>query len=158
MTDSDLIHFENVGGRHPVFPEEKRRKFTAISARIGVWGVITGLGSIAVGFLAPGAALGLAGVGFLAGGLGAIATSVLVARDLRKASWPLKLAAFVGAPFGACLVAFAGGTLLGWPFLQIPLVAWAVPVGAVLGVTLMILLLTGFLTHALSRPDSGWED
>jgi hypothetical protein len=38
MTDSDLVHFEKAGGRYPVFPEEKRRKLTAISARVGVWG------------------------------------------------------------------------------------------------------------------------
>ena len=78
MTDTDLVlvhEGRQVEETSPV-PEERRRKLTALSARVGVWGIIAGLSSIALGALAPGAAFGLAGFGFLAGGLGAVGTSI----------------------------------------------------------------------------------
>jgi hypothetical protein len=159
MTDSDLVLIEGDGnsGRVSLTPEDRRRRLTAISARVGVWGIIGGLSSIAIGFMSPGVALGAAGLGFLAGGIGAIGTSILVAKDLKRAPVPLKLAAFVGVPFGASLIAFACGTFLGWPFSQ-RLFAYAIPTGAILGVVLMILLLTGFLSHAFSGRGSEGED
>jgi hypothetical protein len=167
MTRSDLVFLDREENRGTALTPERwrerltalsaRERLTALSARVGVWGVITGLGSIALGAVAPVAAIGLAGIGFFAGGLGAIGTSILVARDLRKASLPLKLAAFVGLPFGASLITFVCGAFWRWP-LPIGLVSWSVPVGAILGVTLMVLLLTGFLSHAFSAPGSDWED
>ena len=115
--------------------------------------LLPGLGSIALGAAMPLAATQFAGAGFFAGGLGAMATSILVAKDLRKASLPLKLAAFVGLPFGASLVALFVERSGAYPF-PCTLVSLSVPVGAILGVTLMILLLTGFLSHAFSGSRS----
>ncbi|MBT8398787.1 MAG: hypothetical protein HKO65_08950 [Gemmatimonadetes bacterium] len=158
MTKADLVFLDKLGKREDSFSlEVRRRKLIALSARIGVWGVITGLASIAFGALAPLAAISLAGIGFFAGGLGAMGTSVLVVKDLRRASWPLRLAAVLGLPFGACLVTFVCGAFWQWP-LPIALVSLSVPVGAILGVMLMILLLTGLLSHGLSGPRTGWED
>ena len=159
MTDSDLVlrHGETDTGKYSLSSEDKRRKLTAISARVGVWGIIAGLTSIAFGPAIPVGTLGLAGLGFLAGGVGAIGTSILVLKDLKRAPLPLKLAAFVGFPFGASLIAFSCGVVLGWPF-PLGLLGLAIPVGAILGVTLMVLLLAGFLSHAFSQGGSGWED
>jgi hypothetical protein len=158
MKDSDLIHLEKASVRYAASPEERRKKLIAISSRLGVWGIIGGLCSIIVGALAPGVAFQVAGLGFLAGGVGAVATSVLVAKDLRSASWPLKLAAFVGIPFGVCLIAFASGGMLGWPLFPRVFVDLAARTGAILGVTLMILLFTGFLSHAFFSSGTRWED
>lgn len=159
MTDSDLalVHEGMQAGEKFQAPEERRRKLTALSARVGVWGIIAGLSSIALGALAPGVAFEMAGLGFLAGGVGAIGTSILVLKDLKRAPLPLKLAAFVGVPFGGSLIAFACGAILGWPY-SMRFVALAVPAGAILGVVLMVLLLTGFLSHAFSGQGSEWED
>jgi hypothetical protein len=68
-----------------------------------------------------------------------------------------KLSAFVGVPFGGSLLAFACGAILGWPF-PMRFFALAIPVGAILGVVLMVPLLTGFLSHAFARHGSEWED
>jgi hypothetical protein len=157
MTDSKLVQRSLDGRLDLVSVEEKRRKLFAISARVGVWGVIAGLGSMALAGLAPDLAVVLSGEGFLVGGLGAIGTSILVVRDLKGASLPLKLAAFVGIPFGASLVAFAGTFMLGWP-LPMRLVGIALPVGVITGVTLMVLLLAGFISHAVSDSAPDWED
>lgn len=158
MTDSDLVlRGDGDAGGTSLTVEERRRKLIAISARVGVWGIIGGLASLTVGSLAPGAALQLAGFGFLAGGLGTIGTSILVLKDLKRATLPLKLATFVGFPFGASLIVFGVGDLLRWAF-PWQLVALAVPAGVFLGVVLMILLFTGFLSHAFSGRTSEWED
>ena len=158
MTRADLVFLNRDKGESTALTgEESRRKLTALSARVAVWGVITGLGSIALGAAMPLAAINLAAAGFFAGGVGAMATSVLVAKDLGKASWPLKLAAIVGLPFGASLVAFVCGGIWSLP-LPVSLISLSVPVGAILGVALMILLLTGFLSHAISGSRSEWDD
>ena len=157
LTDSDLAFLQRgKGGKLSLASEEWRRKLTSVSARLGVWGIIGGLCSIIVGPISPGFGLGLAGLGFLVGGIGAIGTSVLVAKDLRRAPLTLKLAALVGFPFGVSLIAFAVGVLWRWPT-AIGFMTLAIPVGAILGVTLMILLVTGLLFHAFSMRDSQWE-
>ena len=154
----DLIGYRSGEETRPVlFSEEQRRKLTAVSARVGVWGVIGGLGSILLAPLSPVLAINLMGAGFLAGGLGAMGTSFLVARDLKRASLPLKLASFVGFPFGASLAIFGATQLFQLPFL-FPFAALTIPAGLFLGVTLMILLLTGFLSHAFSKRGSDWEE
>jgi hypothetical protein len=158
MTNSDLVFLEDGSDRHAIAPEDRRKRLIAISARAGVWGIIGGLTCIIVGAAVTGVAFGVAGLGFLAGGIGAVSTSVLVAKDLKRASWPLKLAAFVGVPFGVCLIAFATGGILGWPLFPRILVNLAVPAGAILGVVLMILLLAGFLSHAFFPAGTSWED
>lgn len=159
MTDSDLISLSNDddGSSTALSPEEKRRKLTAFSARVGVWGIIGGLGSILLAPLGVGFALNLASLGFLAAGIGAVGTSILVAKDLKRAPLPLKLATFVGFPFGACLFLFGAGQLL-LPPGAFRLVSLAVPAGALLGVTLMILLLAGFFSHAFFNRETDWED
>lgn len=164
MTDSDLISLSTDGGNSiALSPEDRRRKLTAISARIGVWGIIGGLGSLLVGPLFPGLALNLMSFGFLAGGIGAIGTSILVTKDLKRASLPLKLATYVGFPFGASLLIFGAGQLI-LPPGSFRLVALAIPAGMLLGLTLMILLLAGFFSHAFFNrdpdldPESDWED
>ena len=162
MANSDLINLPPDGENNLVLsPEEKRRKLTAISARVGVWGIIGGLGSMLLGAFSPGLAINLMGFGFAAGGIGAIGTSILVAKDLKRAPLPLKLATFVGFPFGASLLIFGASQLI-LPPGGFRLVALAIPVGMVLGVALMILLLAGFFSHAFFNKDSGlesdWED
>ena len=157
MTDSNLVQGNRDEGLDLVSAEEKRRRLISISARVGVWGVIAGLGSIALAGLAPDLAVVLSGGGFLLGGLGAIGTSMLVLKDLGRASHPLQLAALVGIPFGASLVAFAGTFMLGWPF-PMRLVGFALPAAVILGVTLMILLLAGFISHAFSDSEVDGED
>ena len=69
----DLIGYHTGEEPRPVlFSEEIRRKLTAVSARVGVWGIIGGLGSILLAPLSPVLAINLMGAGFLAGGLGAL--------------------------------------------------------------------------------------
>lgn len=157
MSESELATRDIDERLKLVSAEERHRKLIAISARVGVWGVIAGFASIGLSVISPLLAVGLSGVGFIAGGLGAMGTSILVARDLKQASLPLKLAAFVGIPFGVSLITFAGTLMLGWP-LPTGLVGIAAPTALILGVTLMILLLAGFLSHAFSDPGSDWED
>ena len=159
MSDSELVQLlGDEGRRHPTSPDERRSKLIAISARVGVWGIIGGLCSIILGPMLPAAGLGAAALGFMAAGAGSIGTAILVVKDLKKASWPLKLAAFVGIPFGASLILAAGGLLLGWPLFPMGLAALALPAGVILGVILMILLITGFLSHAFLPPNSEWGD
>jgi hypothetical protein len=158
MSDIDLVGFHDEKESPPVLSsQEQRRKLTAVSARVGVWGIIAGLGSLLLAPLSPVLAINLMGAGFLAGGLGAMGTSVLVAKDLNRASLPLKLATFVGFPFGTSLAIFGATQLFQLPFL-FPIVALTIPAGLFLGVTLMILLLTGFLSHAISNWESDWEE
>jgi uncharacterized membrane protein YfcA len=71
---------------------------------------------------------------------------------------PLKLAAFVGILFGVGLIAFASGGILGWPLFPGVFLDLAVPTGAILGVTLMILPFTGFLSRWFFPFDERWED
>jgi hypothetical protein len=157
-------------------PEEIRRRRVALSARVGVWGIIGGLGafiaspilySIGVGSVLPSPVLtviglGIASASFGIAGLGTMATSVLVMKDLKRASWPLKLASIVGLPFGLSLALGGFGALLGLPPLGLRLPFWlmslTVPAGMMLGVTLMILLLAGFFSHAFFNRSSTWED
>lgn len=164
MADTDLINLSPDGENSlSLSPEEKRRKLTAISARVGVWGIIGGLGSLLLGPLSPGLAINLMSLGFAAGGIGAIGTSILVAKDLKRARLPLKLATFVGFPFGASLLIFGAGQLILSPG-SLRLVSLAIPAGLLLGLTLMILLLAGFFSHAFFNrdpdfdPESDWED
>jgi hypothetical protein len=158
MTHSDLIFIDSRRSKgEALFSEEGRRKLIAISARTGVWGIIVGFVSLLVASSLQGVATMLAGFGFLAGGLGALATSLLVMKDLRRASLPLKLAAILGIPFGMSLVLLMGGTLLHWS-LPLWLVSWAVPGTAIMGATIMILLMAGFITLALSGGRFQWED
>ena len=97
MADSDLVHRrEKNAGLVSLDPEDRRRRLIAISARVGVWGIIGGLSSIAVGFLSPGVALNFAALGFCAGGVGAIGTSVLVLGELKRAPPPPQARHFRG--------------------------------------------------------------
>jgi len=52
MSDSELVQLlGDEGRRHPTSPDERRSKLIAISARVGVWGIIGGLCSIILGVI-----------------------------------------------------------------------------------------------------------
>jgi len=144
------------GRQVPAIPGEGRRRLIAISSRVGVWGIIGGLLSGGLGFVAPRVSMITAAIGFFLGGLGSIAASLLVCRDLKSASLPLKLAALVGLPFGASLLAVVATFFLGFPGWT-PLISLAAPAAVVLGIVLVVLLVTGLVWHGLSQSSEGGE-
>jgi hypothetical protein len=154
MTTSDLVYLNREESpRSSLTMEEGRRRLIAVWARAGVWGMIVGFGSILFGSVAPILAFFAAGTGFFVGGLGTLGTCVLVLKHYRKASVPLRLAAVVGLPFGASLMMFVSGAMWGWP-LPVIVVALSIPTAAILGPTMMLLLLIGFLVHAITGRGS----
>jgi len=158
MREKDLMDIPTTDGRvDPLLAEVKRRKLTVVTARVGVWGVIGGLGGVILASVIPGVGLLGASLGFLAGGLGVIGTSLLVLRDAGKASMPLRLAAVVGLPFGGSLSLLALGLFLGFS-LPGGLMRLAGPGTLALGIILVLLLLVGFVSHAFSGADDPLQE
>ena len=120
-----------------------------IASRVGVWGFVIALAppiADALGvWVAPSLVGPISSFGLLASGLGTAVASVLVWRSLPRAVSALKLAAGLGVPFGA-------GLMLGGVALLRPLGAFADavneagPIVLALAVTVVVLLIVGFLS------------
>lgn len=137
-----------VSGRE-VRPRQRGPGLIRIASRVGVWGFVVALApplADALGvWVAPTLMGPVSSFGLLASGLGTAVASVLVWRSLPRAGSALKLAAGLGVPFGV-------GLMLGGVALLRPLGAFADAVNAAgpivlaLAVTVVVLLIVGFLS------------
>ena len=134
-----------------------------LSSRIGVWGMVAGLGATfaaTLGVYLPFGMSGLvSGLGFFAGGLGVSVASAIVLRQTRGSFRILKAGALVGIPFG--VLAALRGVLLLWltPWVRDNLILLSLTsLGLLgLGIILIVLFLAGVLKHAWAQQDSDPE-
>jgi hypothetical protein len=125
-----------------------------IGARLGVWGLVGGLGVMTAGTLgAPltlGAAIAAMGAGLLISGIGTVVASVGVLRTSVSAPRSVRAAALAGLPLGGVLGLLGLTSLTQWS----PLVAVVnalTPTAGVLGLIVIVLLVVALV----KEPSSG---
>ena len=126
----------------------RHARLIAVSARLGVWGLVVALASpFAQALEGPfwlQNAMWLMSAGLLTSGVGTVAASVLVLRTLPPGSSPLKVAAFAGIPLGV-LIGCLGGAVLAPLSGFADVVSASGPLALLLGVLVVVSLLVGFL-------------
>lgn len=133
-------------------PSEGRGRWIRLMSRVGLWGTAIGLAPVAFDMLVTPWVWTvysiLTEVGLVVGGAGILATALLVLTELGRGIRPVKLAALAGVPLGAAFVFMGGLLLLESTFPPTPLMArlfWAaIPVSAVLGMLVLVLLTVAF--------------
>lgn len=132
----------------------------SLSSRIGVWGLLCGVGAFVAPLFFSFPHMGLTGVvgglGLLAGGLGIFSASALVLRETDGSKRRLRLGAVAVSSFG--LVAAAHGVIWLWfmPWVRqsIMIGEWITTGALGFGIILVVLVVAGLLMDPGREADS----
>jgi len=129
-----------------------------VGARLGVWGLVGGIGIVTAGTLgAPltfGAAMALMGAGLICSGVGTAIASIGVLRRTGRAPRPIRTAAIAGVPLGGVLALLGLTSLTQWPPL-VAVVNGLTPAAGLLGAVVVVLLMVGFVLPGFGPQEKG---
>ena len=146
---------------HPTVAADRERvsaRRVMIGARLGVWGLVGGLGAMTA--FTVGAPLSLAaaiyaiGAGVLVSGVGTLVAAAGVLRRSGAVPRVIRTAALAGIPLGAALAVLGITTLTQWA----PLVAIVnafTPTAGILGALVVALLLAGLVVASRAADPNG---
>ena len=124
-------------------------------SRLGVWGLVGGIGVMTAFTLGAPISLGVAmsvmGAGVLLSGLGTLVASTSVVRSDHCVSLAVRAAAVAGVPLGAVLSLLGLTSLTQWAPL-VGIVNALTPAAGILGALVLVLLIVGFF-WGLPSPD-----
>jgi len=132
--------------------DDRRAAQIRFFSRLGFWGVVVGMAPVAVDVLVDTWVWQVESivtpVGVLVGGVGTLVASTLVFREVSASRKPIKWAAMAGIPLGLTLTALSTLYLFIEPTeLLVSVFDLGVKAALVLGISLVVLLVAGFVTQ-----------
>lgn len=149
------------GSSIPAAEAARSRFHLKVGSRVGVWGLVGGLGTMTAGTLGAPISLEAAflvmGGGVLLSGLGTLLAATAALRSPQRLPALVRTSALVGLPLGGVLGLLGITSLTQWGPL-VGIVNALTPAAGILGALVVVLLVLGFFINPISDDEDAVTD